>query len=114
MLKSIPEVWGLPLVGASLSYEKSPIAFYSQKAKKYGSVFRAHIFGEPTVILGGEKAANFIFRGENKYLENEWPQTTRVLLGEECTANLKGTKHRLHRQTLNPLFDRKAAKIYIQ
>ncbi len=50
---------GLPLIGETLSFvfDKN---FADKRIKKYGKIFRTNILGQPTVVMSGTDANEFI------------------------------------------------------
>lgn len=96
---------GLPLIGESVDFIRSPNAFVSTRRAKYGPIFSANLLGKRTVFMAGAEANAWIFAGEGKYLQNEWPPA-RALLGTSCMALLTGERHKQRRQLLAPHFRR--------
>ncbi len=95
---------GLPLVGETLDFMKSPVAFADKRRTKYGKVYRTHLLGSNTVYLIGPKANQWVFAGEGKYLKNRWIYTIRRLLGADSLAMINGDAHRKRRTLLQPSF----------
>lgn len=95
---------GLPLLGETLAFIRNPGGFIRERRSRHGNVFRSHVLGEPIVFLLGPEANRWIFAGENKYLRNRWPPSTRKLLGEQSVARLDGAAHLMRRRLLAPHF----------
>lgn len=97
---------GLPLLGETLSFLRSPLAFNQERRARFGDVFRTHLFGAPTVFLAGADANRWIFAGENDYLQNRWAAPVRRLLGPRSLSMIAGEEHRERRKVLAPHFTR--------
>jgi cytochrome P450 len=95
---------GLPLLGETLSFIRDSRGFLEERRSRHGNVFRSHVLGAPIVFLLGPEANRWIFAGENKYLRNRWPASTRKLLGEQSVAMLHGAAHLTRRRLLAPHF----------
>ena len=99
---------GLPLVGESLEFLRSPSAFVDRRLARHGRVFWSNVLGKPTVFMAGSAANQWIFAGEGRYLENEWSPAIRRLLGRDSLAMITGEAHRERRRLLAPHFKRGA------
>ncbi|BAZ37881.1 cytochrome P450 [Calothrix sp. NIES-4101] len=107
-----PGDFGLPLIGESIDFLRDP-NFTKKRQEKYGSVFKTHIFGQPTIVAIGADANKYIFTNENKYFTNNWPKSTRKLLGEGSLAVQIGTEHQKRRKILAQAFQPRALSSYI-
>lgn len=101
-----PETRGLPLLGDTLEFLRSPAAFVQQRRREYGPIFVARLFGKPTVFMHGAEANRWIYAGENQYLENQWLPTIRKLLGPRSLSLISGAEHKQRRKLLAPYFKR--------
>lgn len=99
---------GLPLVGETLEFLRSPNEFADRRIAEYGKVYQAHLLGKPTVFLIGAEANHWIFAGEGRYLENEWSPAVQKLLGATCLSLINGEQHKARRLLLAPHFKRTA------
>jgi cytochrome P450 len=97
---------GLPIVGESFQFIRSPSAFVEARREKYGPIFVAHMLGKPTLFTTGASANEWIYAGEGKYLENEWTPAVHALLGKDCLALIGGERHKQRRKLLAPHFRR--------
>lgn len=104
---------GLPLLGETLEYLKSPPEFIGRRYRKHGNVFRTHLLGAPTVFLIGSDALRWSFSGENKYLQQRWPYSMRRLFGAEGTNLLVGEAHKERRRGLGPHFTFSAMRSFV-
>ena len=103
---------GLPLLGETLDFFRDP-DFQTKRRKKYGDIFKTHIFGRPTVVMTGAEANQFLFRNENKYVRSTWPKSTRTLLGSNSLAVQSGNIHTSRRKLLFQAFQPRALASYI-
>ncbi|MCA9700450.1 MAG: cytochrome P450 [Myxococcales bacterium] len=108
MLPLPPGRRGLPIVGETLDFLRSPQAFTDERFAEFGDTFHANILGKPTLFMLGADANHWIFSGEGKYLQNEWSPAIQRLLGERSLSLLVGEEHKQRRQILGPHFKRTA------
>ncbi len=100
-----PGSFGLPLLGETLEFIKSPRAFVESRRRRYGNVFRSRILGDPTVFMMGSDAMQWIFASERAgTLQRRWAYTFRRVFGAESVAMLDGGAHQERRQLLNTTF----------
>ena len=78
--------------------------FGKTRHQKYGSVFKTNILGTPTIFVGGGEAIRFILTNENKYFINEFPPSTKKLLGSSSLSLQTGEEHRNRRKLLYQAF----------
>jgi cytochrome P450 len=101
-----PGTHGLPLIGETLEFLRSPNAFADSRIARHGKVYQSNILGKPTVFLIGAEANHWIFAGEGRYLENEWSPAIRKLLGTNSLSLISGEEHKQRRKLLAPHFKR--------
>lgn len=82
-LPTPPGARGLPIVGDSFEFIRSPSAFIEARRAKYGPVFVAHLLGKPTVFTTGVEANAWVDAGEGEYLEHESSPAALALLGSQ-------------------------------
>lgn len=103
-----PGTHGLPLLGETLEFLRSPHRFADTRLARFGKVYQSHLLGKPTIFLIGAEANRWIFAGEGRYLENEWSPAIRKLLGASCLSLISGEAHKQRRKLLAPHFKRTA------
>jgi cytochrome P450 len=103
-LPTPPGTRGLPGLGGSFEFIRSPSAFVEARRSKYGPIFVAHMLGKNTVFTTGARANAWIYAGEGKYLENEWSPAVLALLGKDCLSLINGERHKQRRKLLAPHF----------
>lgn len=108
-----PGRFGLPIIGETLSYFRDP-NFVKKRQQKYGSVFKTHVFGRPTVIMNGPEANGFILSSHFDHFSwrDGWPKTFQELLGRSLFLQ-EGEEHRRNRKLLIPAFHGPALINYI-
>ncbi|MGF1490834.1 MAG: cytochrome P450 [Prochloraceae cyanobacterium] len=111
-MQTPPGSFGLPLIGETLSFFNDP-NFLDKRLKKYGSVFKTHIFGRPTVFMTGADANVFILTNENKYFSTVWPRSTTILLGVNSVSTQQGSLHSNRRKILYQAFQPRALENYV-
>ena len=97
---------GLPIVGDTLEFLRSPNDFADRRLARFGKVYQSHVFGKPTVFMIGAEANHWIFAGEGRYLENEWSPAIQKLLGATSLSLISGEQHKARRLLLAPHFKR--------
>lgn len=88
----------------TMAYMGNPATFLLGQKAKHGDVVTTTVFGVPSVFVFNTEGNEWIFRGENKHLVSQWPESIRRLEGEEALAVLTGDKHRQRRRLLQPHF----------
>jgi cytochrome P450 len=106
-----PGSLGLPVIGETISFLSDP-DFATKRQKKYGNIFKTHIFGSPTIMMIGAEANRFIFSGENQNFTIKWPKTVSVLLGPASLATQTGNIHQTRRKLLSQAFQPRALASY--
>jgi retinoid hydroxylase len=107
-----PGSLGLPIVGETISFLRDR-NFQKKRLSKYGKVFKTNIFGNPTVVMVGAEANQFLFKNENKYVVSTWPKSTRILLGQDSLSVRSGSFHTSRRKLLAQAFQPRALASYI-
>ncbi|WP_395649022.1 cytochrome P450 [Planktothrix agardhii] len=106
-----PGKFGFPMIGETISFLRDP-DFADKRQKQYGSIFKTHLFGRPTVIMMGAEANRFLFANENKYFIVAWPLSTRILLGQGSLSMQLGDIHKSRRKILSQAFQPRALAGY--
>ncbi|KAI5054496.1 hypothetical protein GOP47_0030611 [Adiantum capillus-veneris] len=96
---------GLPLLGETLHFlfSKGPIGtpqpFFSSRLRRYGTVFKTHLLGRPTVVSMDPELSKFLLANEDKLVKVYLPHFITKLLGP--TVCLQGASHRAFRELAN-------------
>lgn len=107
-----PGRMGLPIVGESINFILDP-RFVEKRMKRYGPIFKTHIFGAPTVVVVGAEANRKVLATEmSRFSWREgWPSTLRELLGDSLFVQ-DGPEHDTFRRLLMPAFHGRALQQY--
>lgn len=71
------------------------------KRRKYGFIYKTHLFGRPTVRVMGAENVRHILLGEHRLVSVQWPASVRTILGSGCLSNLHNGQHK-HRKKVGP------------
>ncbi|WP_414589537.1 cytochrome P450 [Scytonema sp. PCC 10023] len=99
-----PGSFGLPIIGETISYLRAPGRFIEQRQKRYGTIFKTHLFGRPTVVLIGAQASRFLFTSESQHFAITHPLSFEVLLGSNSMGMKTGIPHQNLRKQLSQAF----------
>jgi len=75
--------------------------FLQMKRRKYGFIYKTHLFGRPTVRVMGAENVRHILLGEHRLVSVQWPASVRTILGSGCLSNLHSAQHK-HRKKVRP------------
>ena len=97
-LKHIPGDEGWPIIGKTLAALADPKGFVEGNAKRYGLVYRSHMFGETSIVLLGPEANELVLFDQAKLFSSThgW----NLILGRLFPRGLMlldFDEHRLHR-----------------
>ncbi|NMG10192.1 cytochrome P450 [Brasilonema sp. UFV-L1] len=107
-----PGHFGLPIVGESISYLRDPARFIEQRQKRYGTIFKTHLFGRPTIVFIGADATRFLFTNESQRFEMTNTPSFKVLLGANSIGVKTGSAHQMLRRQLFQAFGPRALAEY--
>ncbi|CAN6487026.1 unnamed protein product [Victoria cruziana] len=84
---------GWPYVGETFQlYSQDPNVFFSQKQKRYGSIFKSHILGYPCVMLTKPEAVRFVLT-QFRLFKPTFPASKMRMLGREALFFHQGDYH---------------------
>lgn len=106
-----PGSFGLPVIGETISFLRDR-DFAQKRHERYGSIFKTHLFGRPTVMMLGAEANRFLFTNENQYFSISWPHSTKALLGPGSLSMQTGEIHQKRRKLLSQVFQPRALAGY--
>jgi cytochrome P450 len=107
-----PGSFGLPLIGETIGLLRDP-NFVDKRYERYGSIFKTHLFGRPTVYMLGAEANRFLLTNENQNFSISWPYSTKVLLGPASLSVQTGDVHQKRRKLLSQAFQPRALAGYV-
>lgn len=108
-----PGQFGLPFIGETLAFLRDK-DFAKKRYEKYGSIFKTSLFGQPTIVVKGAAANQFVISNENRYFISAWPKSTRILLGSLSLSIQTGHEHLQRRKLLAKAFRPRALSSYIE
>ncbi|KAH7433287.1 hypothetical protein KP509_07G062700 [Ceratopteris richardii] len=95
----------LPVVGESLQYSRPsgrflPAVFISDRIKRYGPLFKSHIFGGPTIISTDAKVNQLILQKEGTLFKSGYPRSILSIIGMHNTTEIHGNTHKVVRNVI--------------
>ncbi|QDZ39351.1 cytochrome P450 [Euhalothece natronophila Z-M001] len=108
-----PGQFGLPFIGETLAFLRDK-DFAKKRYEKYGSIFKTSLFGQPTIVVKGATANQFVISNEDRYFISAWPKSTRTLLGSLSLVIQTGHEHLQRRKLLAKAFRPRALSSYIE
>jgi cytochrome P450 len=95
-----PGSLGWPLVGETIAFARDPRAFFEDRFRRHGEVFKTHVFGHPLVCLSGPKALDFLADEHYFTRVDASPAPVRALLGEDALPFIDAPAHRKRKRLL--------------
>ncbi|EPS69190.1 steroid 22-alpha-hydroxylase, partial [Genlisea aurea] len=94
-----PGEMGWPFIGGTIDYLRPFSAttvgeFMEQNIKRYGKIFRAHLFGRPTIVSADPGLNKLILLNEGRLFECSYPRSIGGILGKWSMLVLVGEMHR--------------------
>ncbi|MBE9035100.1 cytochrome P450 [aff. Roholtiella sp. LEGE 12411] len=108
-----PGSYGLPLLGETIPLAMDIHSFYRKRVKKYGPVFKTHLFGKPVIAFNGPEAFTFFLNQEYFTRENASPHPIKELLDWDALPLLDGDEHRRRKRIILQAFTPEAFDQYI-
>lgn len=95
-----PGTMGWPLFGETTEFLKQGPSFMKNQRARYGSVFKSHILGCPTIVSMDPELNRYILMNEAKGLVPGYPQSMLDILGKCNIAAVHGSAHKNMRGAL--------------
>ncbi|XP_076884237.1 cytochrome P450 716B1-like [Bidens hawaiensis] len=113
-----PGSLGLPVIGQSLSLLKALKAdkvdkWFQERITNYGPVWKASLFGYPTVVLHGPTANKFFYTCDGNLLTNTQPPSISRILGSRNIFELSGNDHKRVRAAVGPFLKIEVLKQHV-
>ncbi|XP_068111355.1 LOW QUALITY PROTEIN: cytochrome P450 26A1 [Hyperolius riggenbachi] len=108
-----PGTMGLPFFGETLQMVLQRRKFLQMKRRRYGHIYKTHLFGTPTVRVMGAENVRQILLGEHRLVSVQWPASVRTILGSGCLSNLQDGQHRHMKKVIMQAFSREALDNYV-
>ncbi|XP_055111290.1 cytochrome P450 26A1 [Symphalangus syndactylus] len=108
-----PGTMGFPFFGETLQMVLQRRKFLQMKRRKYGFIYKTHLFGRPTVRVMGADNVRRILLGEHRLVSVHWPASVRTILGSGCLSNLHDSSHKQRKKVIMRAFSREALECYV-
>ncbi|XP_042449719.1 cytochrome P450 85A1-like [Zingiber officinale] len=92
-----PGTMGWPLFGETTEFLKQGPSFMKNQRVRYGSLFKSHILGCPTMVCMDAELNRFILMNEGKGFLPGYPQSMLDILGRSNIASVHGELHKTMR-----------------
>ncbi|GJM85385.1 hypothetical protein PR202_ga01830 [Eleusine coracana subsp. coracana] len=91
--------FGWPFVGETLGFlrphaSNTTGAFLHDHITRYGSVFKSHLFGAPTVVSCDAELNHLVLQNEERLFQCSYPGSIRGILGGSSLLVVTGERHR--------------------
>ncbi|GAB4827988.1 Cytochrome P450 85A [Ancistrocladus abbreviatus] len=101
-----PGTMGWPVFGETTEFLKQGPNFMKNQRARYGSFFKSHILGCPTIVSMDPELNRYILMNEAKGLVPGYPQSMLDILGRCNIAAVHGSTHKYMRGALLSLISR--------
>ncbi|KAH6832136.1 brassinosteroid-6-oxidase 2 [Perilla frutescens var. hirtella] len=95
-----PGTMGWPFFGETNEFLKLGPDFMKRQRARYGTVFKSHILGSPTIVSMDPELNRYILLNEAKGLVPGYPKSMLDILGTRNIAAVYGSKHKFLRSNL--------------
>lgn len=112
-LKLPPGRLGAPFVGETRAWIRDPFAFFEERTRKFGPVFKTRILGKNFICLAGPEA--FGFAMDETYFQRTGASPPHIyhLLGGDPVILIDGAAHLRRKRILMQAFTRPALNSYM-
>jgi len=113
-LTHIPGDEGWPIIGKTFDVLADPKGHVERNAKKYGHVYRSHMFGDVNVVLLGPEANELVLFDQARLFSSAhgWGHILNLLFPRGLML-LDFDEHRMHRKALSVAFKAGPMKSYL-
>ncbi|CCD84939.1 putative cytochrome P450 family proteins [Bradyrhizobium sp. ORS 285] len=113
-LTHIPGDEGWPIIGKTFEVLADPKGHVERNARKYGPVYRSHMFGDVNVVLLGPEANELVLFDQAKLFSSAhgWGHILNLLFPRGLML-LDFEEHRMHRKALSVAFKAGPMKSYL-
>ncbi|CAI8594213.1 unnamed protein product [Vicia faba] len=98
-----PGTMGWPLFGETTEFLKQGPNFMKNQRLRFGSFFKSHILGCPTIVSMDAEVNRYILMNESKGLVPGYPQSMLDILGKCNIAAVHGSTHKYLRGALHSI-----------
>ena len=109
----IPErAKGLPLLGQTLLWTRSPENFYSSNFENYGDTYRTRLLGMPmTTVSHPDGIHHILVKNQKNYIKDKYSRGLSRVFGSGLFA-IDGDLWKNQRRLMNPAFAKKVVRSY--
>ncbi|GLT46352.1 hypothetical protein SLA2020_201130 [Shorea laevis] len=100
-----PGTMGWPLFGETIEFLRQGPNFMKDRRARYGSFYKTHFLGSPTIISMDPDLNRYILLNESKGLFPGYPQSMLDILGKCNIGAVRGTTHRYLRGAMLALIN---------
>jgi cytochrome P450 len=97
---------GLPFIGETLAFARSPYLFIDERLAAHGRIFRTSVLGRRTAVLAGPEAAGLFIDPGVVMRDGSLPPHILALFGGRSLPLLDGDVHAARKRTVNRAFTR--------
>ncbi|KAL9230071.1 hypothetical protein vseg_005463 [Gypsophila vaccaria] len=108
-----PGTMGWPIFGETTDFLKHGPSFMTTQRARYGSLFKSHLLGCPTVVSMDAHTNRYILVNEAKGLVPGYPQSMLDILGKSNIAAVHGSTHKYMRGALLSLISPSMLQLHI-
>ncbi|GAB2230226.1 hypothetical protein Droror1_Dr00014484 [Drosera rotundifolia] len=109
-----PGSLGWPYFGETFQlYSQNPSTFFSNKLKKYGSVFKTHILGCPCVMISSPEAVRFVLSTRANLFKPTFPASKERMIGKKALFFHQGDYHAKLRKLVLRAFSPESIKVIV-
>ncbi|KAK3764169.1 hypothetical protein RRG08_044098 [Elysia crispata] len=101
-----PGSFGWPLIGETLHYVLRGMTEYTNKRRKYGTIYKTHLLGSPTVRVESDDRVAFLSSKEPHILSSSsgLPKSARSIFGARSVIVVSGDEHAALKKDLSQAF----------
>ncbi|KAL8153263.1 hypothetical protein V2J09_011023 [Rumex salicifolius] len=113
-----PGSLGWPVVGETMefiscAYSDRPESFMDERRRRYGKVFKSHIFGKRTIVSTEEEVSRYILQSDSAVFVPCYPKSLTDLMGKASILVINGGLQRRIHGLLASFFKSPAVKAQI-
>ncbi|KAK0573451.1 hypothetical protein LWI29_008188 [Acer saccharum] len=108
-----PGTMGWPFFGETTEFLKHGPNFMKNQRARYGSLFKSHILGCPTVVSMDPVINRYILMNEGKGLVPGYPQSMLEILGKNNIAAVHGATHKYIRGSMLSLIGPASIRLHL-
>ncbi|KAJ9548391.1 hypothetical protein OSB04_020934 [Centaurea solstitialis] len=93
-LRLPPGSMGWPYIGETLKlFTENPNSFFSDRAKRYGKIFKTHILGCPCVMISSPELAKIVLVTQSHLFKPTYPPSKEKMIGPQAIFFHQGPYH---------------------